>query len=530
MRKASKPIKIMENKKESAKQAVTISRVSTFEQRDAGNSLPAQEARMVAYCESKKLDIIKKIEFDESAYKDKRDEFDNAIDFIKRQKERIAVCFDKTDRLSRNIFDKRVPLLYEMAIGGKIELHFASENLVISPEISASEKFHFGINLGLAKYYSDAISDNVKRAFEKMRAQGVKTGHAPLGYKNIQITNEDGKIIEKDILPDPQKAPLVIEAFKLFATGEYSVKTMTAYMKKKGLKGNKKGKTIAESMMHKILADPFYYGEMKCKGQLYPHKYKPLISKLLYEDVQDILHGRYKNRVQMTAKEFVFGKGLLTCKRCGCSYSGEEKKGKFIYYACTNSKNKCKRIYVPERELLESVRKVLAKLQLSDEKVQEVLKGLKKSTEHKSLFQKNEMARLRSKYDSLTEKMDRFLDLFGERGLTKEAYDKKIAECVQEQKEIEIELEGHTEANEDYLVTAGRILDLSKRALEIFDNPNSEPGEKRQLLSYLIQNPTMDGKKLMFTLRNPFNKVLLLNEHPIKLRGRDSNLQPSRYT
>jgi len=134
----------MENKKESAKQAVTISRVSTFEQRDAGNSLPAQEARMVAYCESKKLDIIKKIEFDESAYKDKRDEFDNAIDFIKRQKERIAVCFDKTDRLSRNIFDKRVPLLYEMAIGGKIELHFASENLVISPEISASENFTSG--------------------------------------------------------------------------------------------------------------------------------------------------------------------------------------------------------------------------------------------------------------------------------------------------------------------------------------------------------------------------------------------------
>ena len=44
----------------------------------------------------------------------------------------------------------------------EIELHFVSDGQVINSRISAVEKFQFGISLGLAKYYSDAISDNVK--------------------------------------------------------------------------------------------------------------------------------------------------------------------------------------------------------------------------------------------------------------------------------------------------------------------------------------------------------------------------------
>ena len=37
------------------------------------------------------------------------------LDFIIEQKEKIVVCCDKVDRLSRNIFDKRISILYERA-------------------------------------------------------------------------------------------------------------------------------------------------------------------------------------------------------------------------------------------------------------------------------------------------------------------------------------------------------------------------------------------------------------------------------
>jgi DNA invertase Pin-like site-specific DNA recombinase len=108
--------------------------------------------------------------FDESAYTDDRSEFDRIIDLILAQQEKIVVCCDKVDRLSRNVFDKRISVLYEKALCDEIEMHFVSDGQIINSRISAVEKFQFSISLGLAKYYSDAISDNVKRAMESVFA------------------------------------------------------------------------------------------------------------------------------------------------------------------------------------------------------------------------------------------------------------------------------------------------------------------------------------------------------------------------
>src|SRR3990167_6398458 len=120
--------------------AVILARVSTEEQRDAGNSLPAQLQRIETYCKRQGFEVVETFSFDESAYKTKRDEFDKIIEFLKQTDEKIAVCFDKVDRLSRNVFDKRVSELYEKAVRDEIELHFVSDNQVINSQISASEK------------------------------------------------------------------------------------------------------------------------------------------------------------------------------------------------------------------------------------------------------------------------------------------------------------------------------------------------------------------------------------------------------
>jgi len=87
--------------------AIVIARVSTEEQKDAGNSLPAQIARLEKYCQRKGFEVLKKFSFDETAYKTDRNEFDEILDFVINQKDKVAVCFDKVDRLSRNVFDKR---------------------------------------------------------------------------------------------------------------------------------------------------------------------------------------------------------------------------------------------------------------------------------------------------------------------------------------------------------------------------------------------------------------------------------------
>ena len=65
--------------------AILIARVSTEEQREAGNSLPAQVARLEKYCQSKGFEIQQICSFDESAYTNDRSEFDRIIDLILAQ-------------------------------------------------------------------------------------------------------------------------------------------------------------------------------------------------------------------------------------------------------------------------------------------------------------------------------------------------------------------------------------------------------------------------------------------------------------
>ncbi|PIY80792.1 MAG: hypothetical protein COY80_01035 [Candidatus Pacebacteria bacterium CG_4_10_14_0_8_um_filter_42_14] len=248
--------------------AILVARVSTEEQKDAGNSLPAQEHRIDQYFKRKDFPIIQRFSFDESAFKDRRDDFDKVLAFIATCKEPTAVGFDKVDRLSRNVFDKRVSDLYEQAVDGKIELHFVSDGQVIHKDISAVEKFQFGINLGLAKYYSDAISDSVKRAIEQKLRVGEWPSKAPYGYENYRV-NDD----KTEIKVDEYKAAIIKKVYEWYASGAYSMDSVRAKLKEVYDISWSKG------YLDKILKNPFYYGVMLWKEKSYAHKVSPTIEQ-----------------------------------------------------------------------------------------------------------------------------------------------------------------------------------------------------------------------------------------------------------
>ncbi len=121
------------------------------------------------------------------------------------------------------------------------------------------------------------------------------------------------------------------------------------------------------------------------------------------------------------------------------------------------------------------------------------------------------------------------LDLQGNpfRRITKEIYDKKLEELKDQQYRLGIELEEHTKADHQYHIHVATVLNLCRRIRAIFDDPRSEVSEKRAILNFILQNPTVDGKKLVFTMRKPFDVVLELAECPTWLRDQDSNLEPS---
>lgn len=503
--------------------AIILARVSTEEQKDAGNSLPAQTKRLEDYCQRKGFTVARHFSFDESAYKKRRDEFDKILEYIKAQKEKIAVCFDKVDRFSRNIFDQRVSALYDLAMQDKIELHFSSDGLVITPNISATQKFQFDLNLGLAGFYSRSIGDYVKRAYEAKLRRGEWIGKAPIGY--INITGENGN---KDIIPDPAKGHLITRMFELYATGNYSILQIKQEMDKCGLTGNlARSKPLQKSVIHNVLKNPFYCGEMRHKGEPLPHRYQPLISRQTYNAVQAVMAGYHRKPCKFASKPFSL-RGLIKCS-CGCAITPETHK-KHNYYSCTNYKHiHAGRDYIREEDLLAPLYEKVAQFKnLTPEKIDEITKELKENHDNKNRFHAKAIEAIRKEYDTIQRKISNLLDLRIEDSgsITEEMFNQKLKDLKERQAKLNDDLRTYTQADESYYLTANRVMSIAKRAEEILKN--SEPEPRRQFLNLLFQNLVLDGKKLDFELKTPFDAVLQVASCPT-MRGRLDSNQRQRF-
>ena len=504
--------------------AILLARVSTEEQKDAGNSLPAQIRRMEDYCARLSFEVIEKYSFDESAYKQKRDEFDRLLEKVDQQGEKLAVCFDKVDRLSRNVFDKRVAFLYEKALNNEIELHFISDGQVINSSMSAVEKFQFGMSLGLAKYYSDAISDNTKRAFEQKRLKGEWTGSVPFGYAPVALNEK--KRLRADIVPDPINAEIVRTMFDMYASGNHSIATIRDYLMA-GSVSSSRGKDFGNSMVHWVLTNTFYYGKAYSRkyDKYYDHRYTPLITKTLFETVQQKLASNNQNPVQKKSKAITAFSGMLKCQTCGCSICREVKRGK-AYHACTNAKKLHKREYVQEEKLLALVAPLFKNIILSDEQITSIVAFLRENHEYKAKYYREQIDALNAQFLTLQETKNRLLDLLLTGSVSQSDYDAKLKEISGKQDLINIDRGMYNEADYKYHVTAKYILELARRAGELFEC--SSPEEKNQLLNLLLSNATLDGKTLSFTIRKPFDTIVsvkgFLSCSPGRIRTCDQSI------
>lgn len=96
--------------------------------------------------------------------------------------------------------------------------------------------------------------------------------------------------------------------------------------------------------------------------------------------------------------------------------------------------------------------------------------------------------------------------------ITKTDYDKKLETLKDEQQRLGIKLEEYTQADYNYKTTVSTILSISRRAKQIFDS--SETHEKRAFVNFLLQNPVVEDKKLLFSLKKPWDVVLELATTP----------------
>lgn len=491
-----------------ATRAILLARVSDVRQ----DTEDAQLSNIKHFAQRFNFETIEEYRIKESSTKGDRRKFQEIISEIKASKVPVALIVDTVDRLQRTF--REFVLFDDLLKQGKVELYFYRENLVLKSDANSSDMMRWQMGVMFANNYVLQLGDNVKRKFKQMREEGKRTGPAEDGYMPVYEVDRAGKRHRIDIVPDPEKAPLIAEAFRLFASGMYSIKTLTLEMQRRGLTG-RTGNLICTSKLHFILSNPFYYGLMRSKGETMPHIYEPIITEELFMQVQKILKGRRKNPTKFVSYDYIF-RGLIHCANCGCLYSPERKRGYLIYYSCTNAKHNCKRDYMREEKLLEPVLEILSKLELPKEKVAELVKALRKSTESKGLYQKEERNRLTKIINNEQIVIDGAAVKFARSEIEKEVYDRLLTASREKQRHAEAEIAKHSDLDEDYFINAERVINIASRAREIFES--SEVDEKRAFLSFLLQNPTADGEKLEFTLRSPFQELLSVADHPNELR------------
>ena len=72
-------------------------------------------------------------------------------------------------------------------------------------------------------------------------------------------------------------------------------------------------------------------------------------------------------------------------------------------------------------------------------------------------------------------------------------------------------IEQYTKADKDFAITVTYLLDLASRAYELFQS--SKVDQKRQLLNFVLSNLRLEGKKLLYDLKKPFDSMLVCAEN-----------------
>jgi len=392
------------------------------------------------------------------------------------------------DRLARNSVDGG-KVIYLIDVGKVADLRFPTYRF----DNTAQGKFMLSITFGQSKYYIDNLSENVKRGLREKLRRGEWPGWAPLGYVN-EYKNHT-------IIPDPEKAPFVRKMFELYSTGNYSLEELLGELHRLGLVG-KAGKPVRKGIIAHILRNPFYYGVMRFKGELFDGSHPPLVSKKLFDRVQEVLEMRSKP-MKRGKIEFVF-KGLIKCGECGASITAERQKC-YTYYRCTKKITKCSQKFLREEALLEHINKAILEIFIEDEIRDKMIERLEQLADDEGKASSLKCHEAREKLSGFDAKIERLIDLYVAREITQEEYQHKKAKLLNEKKELQALLD-------EVRTTSGGWLELARDFVTTCNSAGSVAWQgnlaaKRHFLKIFGSNFLLKDRSLSFKKRKPFDVV-----------------------
>ncbi len=475
--------------------AIIYARVSSKEQGQEGYSIPSQLKLLNEHASKNNYKVIKEFVDVETAKQAGREKFCLMIEFLKKNPDVRTVLCEKTDRLSRNFRD--IATLDDLTRQSDLNIILVKENTTIGKNSSSSEKFMFGIKALMAKNYIDNLSEETRKGLTEKAEQGLYPALAPLGYKNSE-GKQNGRVL-KYLEIDDQRAPIIQKVFRLYATGNYSLEMITELAYKEGLR-NRDGARVAKATLHKTLHNPIYYGSFIWGGKLYPGSHTPLVSKELFEAVQDAFNPH--NKPKQTKKQFAYS-GLMACGKCGCAITAEIQKGKYVYYHCTGFKGKCTDKYIREEELTKQFADIVKKIHINDDTLSVIKQALLDSHKDEIEFHKIRIEILNTQKTKLENRLHQiYVDKIDAK-ISEEFFNKTTDKWQEELNEIKSAIVKHENADSNYLAQGVHILELCNQAYRLYLQQTAL--ENAKLLRYILSNCTLNDGTLCATYRKPFH-------------------------
>ena len=106
-----------------------------------------------------------------------------------------------------------------------------------------------GVLASFAQFDNDVRSDRTRAGMKAALELGRWTFLAPIGYINVPRT------YGKSLIPDPERAPVVQQIFRDFATGRFTKQELLDEMTRRGLK-TRKGLPVSSQAFATMLREP----------------------------------------------------------------------------------------------------------------------------------------------------------------------------------------------------------------------------------------------------------------------------------
>jgi site-specific DNA recombinase len=397
-----------------------------------------------------------------------------------------GVVIHKIDRSARNLKDWAD--LGELIDQG-IEVHFANESLDLN---SRGGRLSADIQAVVASDYIRNLREEAKKGIYGRLKQGFYPMRAPIGYL------DNGAAKAKTI--DQVRGPLIRKAFELYGSGKFTILPLVDELYRMGLR-NLAGTLVTRNGLSTILNNPFYMGLIRIRrtGQVYDGNHEPLISKRLFDDVQDMLAGRFNTRTK--AHDFLFRR-YIKCKGCQYSLIGELQKG-HVYYRC-HTKN-CYVKGMREEALARAVEQSLRALQFTDAEKDYLAKRIQVLKANWFEEKEKQVGNLNVRLVQVSERLNRVTDAFLDGTVEKQLYEQRKTALLFEKRAIEDQLNDLKTGKTSIPEEVQKFIELAGEAYSLYQTPITE--KKRRLLKIVTSNCSADGETLDFAYAIPFNQI-----------------------